>query len=151
MSTVLFTAARKRNTFVYLCLFRAIPSNSLPAHAIVSPLLLLHRWKTPPEPAGPAPCSYGDVLMLALVEATAGRRGVVDEEHGAAGPRGSPRPTAARRPEKGDVDGEARLEVDGSAGASLQSLCGCPRHSLLLTSRFQGPPPPPPKRSKAKP
>jgi len=28
-------------------------------------------------------------------------------------------PPAARRPEKGDVDGEVRLEVDGSAGSSL--------------------------------
>ena len=33
-----------------------------------------------PEPAAPAPCSRGDVLMLALVDATAGRRGVIDEE-----------------------------------------------------------------------
>ena len=35
-----------------------------------------------PEPAAPAPCSCGDVLMLALVDATAGRRGAVDEGPG---------------------------------------------------------------------
>jgi len=35
-----------------------------------------------PEPAAPAPCSRGDVLMLALVDTTAGHRGVVDEDPG---------------------------------------------------------------------
>jgi hypothetical protein len=43
--------------------------------------------KTPPEPAAPAPCSRGDVLVLTLVEATAGRCGVVDEEPGGVGER----------------------------------------------------------------
>ena len=34
------------------------------------------------EPAALAPCSCGDVLMLALVDTTAGHRGVVDEDPG---------------------------------------------------------------------
>ena len=63
MCTVLFTAARKKNTFVYLCLFRAIPSNSLPAHAIVTPLLLLHRWKTPPEDQNLLPLPPARMVM----------------------------------------------------------------------------------------
>ncbi|RLM93849.1 hypothetical protein C2845_PM08G21320 [Panicum miliaceum] len=43
--------------------------------------------KTPSEPAAPAPCSRGDVLMLTLMEATAGRHGVIDEEPGEVGER----------------------------------------------------------------
>jgi hypothetical protein len=34
--------------------------------------------------------------------------------------------------EKGDVDGEVRLEADGNGGALLQSPCARLRHSLLL-------------------
>ena len=54
---------------VHLCIFRGIPSNGLPAHTIVRPLLLTCistavTFKTPPEPATPAPCSRGDVLVL---------------------------------------------------------------------------------------
>ena len=142
-----------------LSIFRGIPSNNLPTHSCS------RSWRQ---------------LPVAVVSSTRRpERSEAPYAHNEAGPRGSPwAPAAARRSqrrtwltpslavlqtssgltthswgegEKGDVDGEARLEVDGSAGASLQSLCGRPRHSLLLTSRFQGPPPPPPKQSKAKP